>query len=212
MRRYLVYYLSWLVKNVPKFMTPMCSGPSVRGLKYFDMLLPLFKPLHDVGCERDKANNRKLHYDQYCLEILLFLFNPIVSSLRALQQASELKNVQKKLGCQRASLGSLSESVSVFDPELLQRIVDQLGEKLRPVQNISRGHIAHTLTAVDGSLVRTLASITEAIYLKNIHGHTKWSGRKPTLRTYEMICYYFIGWANEEELLAHIAKLKPHTA
>lgn len=145
----------------------------VSGLKYFNMLTPLFKPLHDVGCERDKANNRQLHFDQYCLEILLFLFNPIVSSLRALQQASELKNVQKKLGCKRASLGSLSESASVFDPELLQRIVDQLGEKLQPVQKVGRGHINHTLTAVDGSVVRTLASITEAIYLKNIHGHTK---------------------------------------
>jgi len=27
-----------------------------------------------------------------------------------------------------------------------------------------------------------------------------WTGRKPTLRTYEMICYYFIGLADEEEL------------
>ena len=34
------------------------------------------------------------------------------------------------------------------------------------------------------------------------------TGRKPTLRTYEMICFYFIGLADEEELLAHISKLK----
>jgi hypothetical protein len=34
------------------------------------------------------------------------------------------------------------------------------------------------------------------------------AGRKPTLRTYEMICFYFQGWADEEELLLdHIAKL-----
>ena len=39
-----------------------------------------------------------------------------------------------------------------------------------------------------------------------------WTGRKPTLRTYEMICFYFCGMASEEELLAHIAKLKPHEA
>jgi hypothetical protein len=39
-----------------------------------------------------------------------------------------------------------------------------------------------------------------------------WTGRKPTLRTYEMICYYFSGLADEEELIAHIAKLKPHDA
>ncbi len=35
-----------------------------------------------------------------------------------------------------------------------------------------------------------------------------WTDRKPTKRTYEMICYYFIGLADEEELLAHLAKLK----
>jgi IS4 transposase len=35
-----------------------------------------------------------------------------------------------------------------------------------------------------------------------------WTGRKPTLRTYEMICFYFSGLASKDELLAHIAKLK----
>ncbi len=35
-----------------------------------------------------------------------------------------------------------------------------------------------------------------------------WTGRKPTLRTYEMICFYFCGMADEDDLLAHIAKLK----
>jgi hypothetical protein len=37
------------------------------------------------------------------------------------------------------------------------------------------------------------------------------TGRKPTLRTYEMLCHYFTGLADEEELLAHIAKLKPQS-
>jgi len=35
-----------------------------------------------------------------------------------------------------------------------------------------------------------------------------WTGRKPTLRTYEMLCWYFTGMADEEELLSHIAKLQ----
>ncbi len=38
-----------------------------------------------------------------------------------------------------------------------------------------------------------------------------WTGRNPTLRTYEMICFYFTGLADEEELLAHIAKLAPQS-
>jgi hypothetical protein len=37
-----------------------------------------------------------------------------------------------------------------------------------------------------------------------------WTGRKPSKRTYEMICYYFIGWADEDELLEHIQKLQRH--
>jgi IS4 transposase len=38
-----------------------------------------------------------------------------------------------------------------------------------------------------------------------------WTGRKPTLRTHEMICWYFCGMADEEELLTHIAKRKKQT-
>ncbi len=42
------------------------AGRQFQGLKYLDKLLPLFDRLHDVGCPRDKAGNRKLHFDHYC--------------------------------------------------------------------------------------------------------------------------------------------------
>src|SRR5688572_24267095 len=99
---------------------PEVTDKDVSGLKYFDKLSPLLARLHEVGCERDKAGNRELHFDQYCLLILLYLFNPVVTSLRGIQQASELEKVQKKLGCARASLGSLSEAASVFDAQRLK--------------------------------------------------------------------------------------------
>ena len=70
----------------------------VTGLKYFDKLAPLLARLHDVGCHRDKAGNRELHFDQYCALVLLFLFNPTITSLRSIQQASQLRKVQRKLG------------------------------------------------------------------------------------------------------------------
>ncbi len=35
-----------------------------------------------------------------------------------------------------------------------------------------------------------------------------WTDRKPTLRTYEMLVWHFLGWASDDELLAHLAKLK----
>jgi len=38
----------------------------LQGLKHLRRHLPLFEDLHDVGCQRDKAGNRSLFYDQYC--------------------------------------------------------------------------------------------------------------------------------------------------
>jgi len=110
----------------------------ITGLKFFDKLAPLLQRLHDDGCKRDKSGNRTLHYDQYCMLMLLYLFNPVVTSLRGIQQASELKKVQKKLGCQRASLGSLSEATSVFDAERLQEIIAELGQNVD--RSIARHH------------------------------------------------------------------------
>jgi hypothetical protein len=105
----------------------------IIGLKYFDRLLPLLKRLEDDGCARDKAGNRELHYDQYCLLVLLYPFNPICSSLRAVQQASELKTVQQRLRCGRAALGSLSEASTVFDPRRLIEIIQELGGQVQPL-------------------------------------------------------------------------------
>src|SRR5271168_330788 len=121
----------------------------VQGLKYLKQLDTLLTRLHDVGCERDAAHNRKLHYDQYCMLILLFLFNPAVKSLRSLQQTSELKNVQKKLGCPRISLGSFSESVDVFDPQRLSEIIGELGLRLEKTNADPRlSELGRTVTVV----------------------------------------------------------------
>jgi hypothetical protein len=135
----------------------------VTGLKYFDKLQPLLNRLHEVGCQRDKAGNRKLHMDEYCLLVLLYLFNPVVRSLRAIQQASELRKVQRKLGCLRASLGSLSEATDVFEPERLKEIIAELGEQLQHVANDPRlQDVRHVVTLVDGTLLKGLPVLAQA--------------------------------------------------
>ena len=139
----------------------------ITGLKFFDQLAPLLQRLHDDACERDTANHRKLFYDQYGMLMLLYFFNPIVTSLRGLQQASELKNVQQKLGCARASLGSLSEAATVFDPDRLKEIISELGQQLQPLADDQRlQNINQTITLVDGSLIAALPRITEASFRK----------------------------------------------
>lgn len=149
----------------------------ITGLKYFDRLAPLLERLRDVSCERDRAGNRELHYDQYCLLVLLYLFNPIVTSLRGIQQASELAKVQKKLGCPRASLGSLSEAATVFDAGRLKEIIAELGTELQPLARDPRlKGIPHALTLVDGTLLTVLPQMMQASWLKSQTGSglVKW--------------------------------------
>jgi hypothetical protein len=152
----------------------------VQGLKYFRKLWPLFERLHEVGCQRDKAGNRELFMDQYCGLVLLFMFNPCLRSLRALQQASELKNVQRRLGCRRASLGSLSEATDVFDPERLREIIGPLAAQVRPTRHVAEEHVRQLLVAVDGSVVKTLSTIAAAAYLKTKNGDSRSAWRLHT--------------------------------
>lgn len=149
----------------------------LTGFKYFDRLTSLFGRLRGDGCERDKAGNRTLHFDHYCLLVLLYLFNPVVVSLRSLQQVSELKKVQRKLGCARASLGSLSESSHVFDPTLLEEIIGELQQQLQPIAADARlADIRQTITLVDGTLLKALPRIVEAMWLTTRTGtkHHAW--------------------------------------
>ena len=153
------------------------EAKDVTGLKYFDLLAPLLERLHDDGCERDQAGNRTLHYDKYCMLMLLYLFNPIVTSLRGIQQASELQKVQEKLGCARASLGSLSEATAVFEAERLKEIIGELGEQLEPLAQDKRLNDIHQpITLVDGSLIAALPKIMEASWRKANDGNgiVKW--------------------------------------
>ena len=85
-----------------------------------------------------------------------------------MQQASGLGNVQQKLGCGRAALGSLSEAATVFDPQRLVGIIQELSDRLprSPHDAGSRDEklkgLAGTLTLVDATLVTALPRIMEA--------------------------------------------------
>lgn len=149
----------------------------IVGLKYFDQLQPLLQRLREDGCARDRAGNRELHYDQYCLLVLLSLFNPTCSSLRAIQQASELQNVQKRLGCGRASLGSLSEAATVFDPARLIEIIQELGRQVQPLtRDPQLKELRQTLTLVDATLITAMPRIMAASVMKRQTGSgtVKW--------------------------------------
>ncbi len=85
-----------------------------------------------------------------------------------MQQASELKNVQKKLGCPRTSLGSLSEATDIFDPERLREVVEELGGRVTAFgRDPAFKDVRQLLTAVDGSVIKTLSRVAEAAHLRS---------------------------------------------
>lgn len=144
---------------------PTITARDLQGLKFFKRIRPLLKSLHGIGTQRDKAGNRELHMDEYCVLVLMWMFNPVLTSMRGLQQASTLADVQRKFGVGRSSLGSLSESVSIFDPEPLKQIAATLATEVPSADPSKFDVIGKQLTAVDGSVFKTAVRVASLAWL-----------------------------------------------
>src|SRR5260370_40235449 len=114
-------------------LSPSFYNASLQWLKYLLLQGLLFDHLRLAATERDRAGNRQLFYDQYISLLLLYFFNPTITSLRGLQQASTLENVQRRLGIRATSLGSFREAARVFDADVLHEILRELARKAAPV-------------------------------------------------------------------------------
>jgi len=92
--------------------------PVVNGFKSVRLVGTLLQALQKGRTERERAGNRQLYYDQYATLRLLYFFTPTVTSLRGMQQRSELARVQQRWGVQRVAVSSVSEAATVFDAAL----------------------------------------------------------------------------------------------
>jgi len=182
--RYQLYMLRKL--GLVSFWQPSCGGDplaakrltpiadkDLKGLKYFKILSPLLDRLHQDATARDRAGNRRLFYDQYACLILLYFFNPIIKSLRGIQQATTLDKVQRLVGGNRVSRGSLSEASQVFDPELLHAIIGELVAQAIPLAHGKEAEALRGLTAVDGSLLSALPKMAWALWKDEQHRAVK---------------------------------------
>lgn len=143
--------------------------PKLQGFKYFKVLRPLLARLHADAAKRDRAGNRSLFFDSYSALILLYFFNPVITSLRGIQGTSTLEKVQRQIGCKHTSLGSLSEASHIFDPELLQSIITELAAKSLPLYQGHDAEALQGLTAVDGTLLPALPKMAWALWVDDTH-------------------------------------------
>jgi hypothetical protein len=145
---------------------------TVQGVRHLKQVFRILERLAPIGCERDRAGNRQLHFSQYASLVLLGLFNPALQSVAGLQELSALRKVQKLLGGSRVSAGSFSEAVRVFDPDALRQVFEELLESLpQPARVISSGSIPDELlsrlTVVDGTVLKMLPRLVSAAAVSN---------------------------------------------
>lgn len=104
---------------------PPFSERDLIGMKFFKPLTGLMDRFRHLY----PHHNRRLFYDDYFILLLLYYFNPVMTTLRAIQQASDFPSIQKRLGVRRASLGSLSEAAHVFDAAQLRGLFSHLAQQ-----------------------------------------------------------------------------------
>src|SRR5208282_3136380 len=112
-------------------------------------------------------------FDQYVALELLYFFNPILTSLNGLLQASALDKVRKTTGSGHVSKGSFSEAQGIFAAPLLEGIIAELAERVAPVSPAAEWAALKDLTAVDGSLLPALPKMAWALWLDEEHRAAK---------------------------------------
>lgn len=145
----------------------------LQGFKYLNEVLPLLQRLHPCGTDTDKARNRRFFADHYAALLLLYFFNPVLTSRNALLQASRLAKVQAFCGGRAVSAGSFSEAQHLFDPALLEGLVRELAGRVPDAQVPKDWDCLKNLTAVDGSLLPALPRMVWALWLDDDHKAAK---------------------------------------
>jgi len=154
--------------------------PVGRGFKYLRLVGTLVEALHDEGTERARARNRQLFFDQYATLLLFYFFTPTVTSLRGIQQMSELSKVQQRWGVGKTGLSTLSEAATVFDAARLQDVLSEValrawtqGQDGKPGVNPREQELLRDLIAIDGSLLPALPRMVWAVWQDEHHRAAK---------------------------------------
>lgn len=143
----------------------------LQGFRYFSSVQDLLARLHEDGI--DPSGNRLLYFDQYAALLLFYFFNPIVDSLRGLQQCARLEKVQQELGTSRPSRSALSEAASAFDPQRLREILVELAQEVPNTLPPKDAAALKGLVAVDGTLLRALPQMAWALWQDKTHRAAK---------------------------------------
>lgn len=153
--------------------SPPGAAHDLQGFKYLNDVLPLLRRLRPCGTASERAGNRKCFADHYAALLLLYFFNPVLTSRNALLQAARLAKVQAFCGDRPVAAGSFSEAQHLFDPALLESLVTELAGRIPDAKVPEDWDSLKTLTAVDGSLLPALPRMAWALWKDDEHTAAK---------------------------------------
>ena len=111
--------------------------------------------------------NRLLHYDDVLTVLLLAFFNPVIRSLRMIEDFSTAPGIQDELAIERICRSTLSDANRILDPTLLEPLIEELQAKIPRLNQTDRrlGALLKQMRLVDGSFF-------------NLAGEVQWAWRK----------------------------------
>jgi hypothetical protein len=126
--------------------------------------------------DSDQAHgNRWLFLDDVFVVYLLAFFNPLVRSLRTLEDLSQTQHAQKHLSLDRICKSTLSDFNKLIEPERLQPILQALRVQLqrkmagKRLEDKELEILLKQTIAVDGTFLPAVAEVAWAVGNKNNH-------------------------------------------
>lgn len=109
--------------------------------------------------------NRVLHYDTILTAYLLAFFNPILRSLRMLEDFSKVPGAQQYLDVDQLARSTLSDANQLFDPTLLDPLIHSLQSHIPALARVDSklGQVLKQLRLVDGSYFSVAADVQWAL-------------------------------------------------
>lgn len=117
-----------------------------------------------AGLARVRAHgNRVLRMDHVVVAHLLAFFNPTIRSLRTIEGAFDRRPVRKAFGTPRIARSTLSDAQRLFDPQLLQPLLEDLRRRLGTLPRDPRlDGLTRQIVAVDATFFEVAARIAWA--------------------------------------------------
>lgn len=109
--------------------------------------------------------NRTLFFDDVAVAYLLAFFSPAVRSLRVLDDFSQTPPMREQTSVDRIPRSTLSDANKVFDPALLEPIIEDLRGRIPDLtrDDPKLGELTRRVRAVDSSLFTVAATVTWAL-------------------------------------------------